>query len=352
MPIALIFGITGQDGSYLAELLLEKGYTVHGVKRRVSNLNTQRIDHLYQPPLHKQRRLVLHYGDLSDTANTAKIIKQTRPDEIYNLAAMSHVKVSFELPEYTSCIDGLGTLRILESIDLLGLSQKVKFYQAGSSEMFGKTKLRAQDEATPFQPLSPYASSKVFAHHITQNFRDAYGLFACNGILFNHESPRRGETFVSRKITRAAVRIAYGQQDQLVLGNLKARRDWGHAKDYVRAMWLMMQQDKPDDFVIGSGQDHSVQDFCDLAFSKLGIELEFTDQQGKIKKLNQDYPHLVLGQVVVTTHPMYLRPNEVPRLKANPSKAKELLGWEPQYSFKQLVHEMIDSDLKEYAEVM
>jgi len=359
---ALLTGITGQDGAYLAELLLEKGYIVHGIKRRASLFNTARIDHLYQDPHDADRRFILHYGDLTDAANLIGLIRKIQPDEIYNLAAQSHVKVSFETPEYTGNADGLGTLRILEAVRMLGLEKRVRFYQASTSELYGKVQEVPQSERTPFYPRSPYAVAKLYAYWITVNYREAYGLFACNGILFNHESPLRGETFVTRKITRAAARIALGLQDRLYLGNLNALRDWGHAKDYVRAMWLMLQQDIPEDYVIATGEQHSVRDFCEKAFSRVGIVLEWqgegVEEKGVVAEI-QAAPtldgalgggaprHVRPGDVVVCVDPAYFRPTEVETLLGNPAKAMEKLGWHPEISFESMISEMVAHDFRE-----
>lgn len=338
---ALITGITGQDGSYLAEFLLEKGYEVHGVKRRGSSFNTGRIDHIYQDPHEQGRRLILHYGEMSDATNLVRIVQMVQPDEIYNLAAQSHVKVSFEKPEYTASVDAVGTLRFLEAIRILGLEGKTRFYQASSSEMFG-TSPPPQNEETPFYPRSPYGAAKLYAHWITKNYREAYGIFAASGILFNHESPRRGETFVTRKITRAAVRIKLGLQEKLHLGNLDAKRDWGHAKDHTRAMWMMLQADEPDDYVIATGRQHSVREFCEAVFREIGIDLEW---QGK--GLNEKGIDKKTGQVLVEVDARYFRPTEVDSLLGDASKAKEKLKWEPEISFEELVKEMVAHDLKE-----
>lgn len=339
--IALITGITGQDGSYLAELLLEKGYDVHGIKRRSSSFNTERLNHFYQDPHEKERKLFLHYGDLTDAGTLARLIGEIQPDEIYNLGAQSHVKVSFEIPEHTVDINALGTLRLLEAIRLLGLGEKIKFYQASSSEMFGAAP-PPQNEETVFYPRSPYGVSKVYAFWITKNYREAYEMFAVNGILFNHESPRRGETFVTRKITRAAVRIKLGLQDKLFLGNLDAKRDWGHARDYVEAMYLMLQHEKPDDFVIATGEQHTVREFCTLAFKELGIDLIW-----KGKDVNEKGIDKKTGKVLVEVDPRYFRPTDVDSLRGDASKAKKILGWKPKTSFRQLVAEMVKNDLEE-----
>jgi len=342
MKKALITGITGQDGSYLAELLLKKGYEVHGIKRRSSSFNTKRIDHIYQDPHSKKRRLVLHYGDMTDTSNLISIVQKVKPDEIYNLAAQSHVKVSFEEPEYTSNTDALGTLRLLEAIRILGLKKKTKFYQASTSEMFsGDPKEVPQNEKTPFHPRSPYGVAKLYAYWITVNYREAYNIFACNGILFNHESPRRGETFVTRKITRAAARIKLGLQDKLYLGNLNAKRDWGHSKDSVRAIWAMLQQSGPDDYVIATGKQHSVREFCKIAFKEVGIDLKF---QGK--GVNEKGICKKTGKVVIKVDPNYFRPSEVESLLGDPSKAKRKLKWKPKISFREMVREMVRYDLE------
>jgi GDPmannose 4,6-dehydratase len=339
---ALITGITGQDGAYLAELLLEKGYVVHGVKRRASSFNTDRIDHLYQDPHEKVIRLKLHYGDLTDSTNLIRIIQEVQPDEIYNLAAQSHVAVSFETPEYTANSDAVGTLRILEAIRILGLEKKTRFYQASTSEMFGKVQEIPQRETTPFYPRSPYGAAKVYAYWITVNYREAYGLYACNGILFNHESPLRGETFVSRKITRALTRIKVGLQDKLHLGNLDSRRDWGHARDYVRAQWLMLQQQVADDFVIATGTQHSVRDFVTAAGNRLGMRIEW--QGSGVDEVGIDRAS---GKTLVYVDPRYFRPTEVETLLGDPSKAREKLGWTAEIGFDELVTEMIASDLDE-----
>lgn len=340
MKRALITGITGQDGAYLAELLLEKGYEVHGVKRRASLFNTDRIDHLYQDPHAKDRRLVLHYGDLTDSTNLIRIIQQVQPDEIYNLAAMSHVAVSFETPEYTANADGLGTLRILEAIRILGLEKKTRFYQASTSELYGLVQEIPQKETTPFYPRSPYAVAKLYAYWITVNYREAYGMYACNGILFNHESPLRGETFVTRKITRALARIKLGLQDTLYLGNLDARRDWGHAKDYVEMQWLMLQQQQAEDFVIATGVQYSVREFVTEAARELGIQVRFegtgVDEKGYDGQ----------GRCIVAVDPRYFRPTEVETLLGDASRARERLGWTPRVSFGELVAEMVREDLK------
>ena len=339
MKKALVTGITGQDGSYLAEFLLDKGYEVHGVKRRTSLFNTDRIDHLYQDPHEKDRRFILHHGDLTDSSSLIRIIQQVQPEEIYNLAAQSHVAVSFEEPEYTANSDAIGALRILEAIRILGLEKTTRFYQASTSELYGLVQEIPQSETTPFYPRSPYAVAKLYAYWITVNYREAYGIYACNGILFNHESPVRGETFVTRKITRALARIRLGLQDCLYLGNLDARRDWGHAKDYVEMQWLMLQQDEPEDFVIATGVQYSVRDFVDAAASELGMQIEW---QGEgVEEIG-----VLKGKTVVRVDPRYFRPTEVETLLGDPSKAKARLGWEPKTSFKELVVEMVREDLK------
>jgi len=338
---ALITGITGQDGAYLAEFLLEKGYTVHGVKRRASSFNTDRIDHLYQDPHERNVRLKLHYGDLTDSTNLIRIIQEVQPDEIYNLAAQSHVGVSFETPEYTANSDAVGTLRVLEAIRILGLEKKTRFYQASTSEMFGKVQEIPQRETTPFYPRSPYGAAKVYAHWITVNYREAYGLFACSGILFNHESPLRGETFVSRKITRALTRIKVGLQDALYLGNLDARRDWGHARDYVRAQWLMLQQETPEDFVIATGKQYSVRDFVVAAGALLNLKIDWRGTG--VDEVGVD---TASGRTLVRIDPRYFRPTEVDTLLGDPSKAREKLGWVAEVDFAGLVAEMVASDLE------
>ncbi|RKS45129.1 GDPmannose 4,6-dehydratase [Gillisia mitskevichiae] len=350
MKTALITGITGQDGAYLAEFLLKKGYTVHGIKRRSSSFNTDRIDHLYQDPHEKEIRFKLHYGDLSDPMNLTRIIQEVQPDEIYNLGAMSHVKVSFDMPEYTGNIDGLGTLRILEAVRLLGLTKKTRIYQASSSELYGKVQEVPQTEKTPFYPRSPYGVAKLYAYWITVNYREAYEMYACNGILFNHESPLRGETFVSRKITRAAARIAFGMQDTLYLGNLDAKRDWGHAKDYVQAMWLMLQQDEPEDFVIATGVTTSVREFVNLAFAQLGISViyegELENEIGRIMSCDHPEYQLPIGKEIIKIDPKYFRPTEVDMLIGDASKCKEKLNWEPTHSIVALVEDMMTSEIK------
>jgi GDPmannose 4,6-dehydratase len=348
---ALITGITGQDGSYLAEFLLEKGYEVHGIKRRSSSLNTSRIDHIYQDPHSKNKKLFLHYGDLSDSSNLTRIIQQTQPDEIYNLGAQSHVAVSFDSPEYTADIDALGTLRILEAIRLLGLEKKTRFYQASTSELYGLVQEIPQKETTPFYPRSPYAAAKLYSYWITVNYRESYNMYACNGILFNHESSRRGETFVTRKITTALSNIAMGLQDCLYMGNINALRDWGHAKDYVRMQWMMLQQDKPDDFVIATGEQYSVRDFIKMSSNHLGIKLKFEgsglDEIAIVDSITGDNaPALKSGDIIMKIDQKYYRPAEVETLLGDPTKAKEKLGWTPKISTKDMCEEMIEEDLK------
>ena len=347
--IALITGITGQDGAYLAELLLEKGYEVHGLRRRISIFNTERIDHLYRDPHEKNVNCFLHYADMSDSMSVTKVIQDVKPDEIYNLAAMSHVAVSFETPEYASDVVGTGTLRILEAVRLLGMSKKVRIYQASTSELYGKVQEIPQSESTPFYPRSPYAVAKLYAYWITVNYREAYGMFACNGILFNHESPIRGETFVTRKITRAVSKIVLGLQEKLYLGNLDAKRDWGHAKDYVRMMWMILQADEPEDWVIATGVTTSVRDFVKMAFSCVGIELQFQgvgiNEIGTIKSCSNPKYQLEKGVEVLSVDPGYFRPTEVDILVGDPTKANEELGWVPEYSLDELVKEMMESDL-------
>ena len=349
--VALIAGVTGQDGSYLSEFLLDKGYIVHGIKRRSSSFNTDRIEHLYQDPHIKDRNFILHYGDLTDSMSLTKIIQQVKPDEIYNLAAMSHVRVSFDIPEYVANTDALGTLRILEAIRLLGFS-KTKIYQASTSELFGKVKQTPQNESTPFYPRSPYGVAKMYAYWITINYREAYNMFACNGILFNHESPVRGETFVTRKITRAVSKIANGYDEVLYLGNLNAQRDWGQAKDFVRAMWLILQYDEPEDWVISTGKTTSVRDFVCLAFDYIGVKLKFIgtglNEIGVIDECLNDKYQFELGKVVVKIHPNYFRPTEVDVLVGDSSKARKKLEWQPEYTLENLVSEMMDSDIKLY----
>lgn len=339
--VALITGVTGQDGAYLAELLLGKGYIVHGIKRRASLFNTDRIDHLYQDPHVDNKNFILHYGDLTDSTNLIRIIQQTQPDEIYNLAAMSHVAVSFETPEYTANTDGLGTLRLLEAIRILGLEKKTRFYQASTSELYGLVQETPQKESTPFYPRSPYAVAKLYAYWITVNYREAYGMYACNGILFNHESPRRGETFVTRKITRALARIKLNLQDCLYLGNLDSLRDWGHAKDYVEVQWLMLQQETPDDFVIATGVQYSVRDFVNAAAKELGISVRWEGAGEDEKGFDA-----ATGKCIVQVDPRYFRPTEVETLLGDPTKAIEKLGWKPKIRFDELVAEMVDEDLK------
>ena len=348
--VALITGITGQDGSYLAEFLLEKGYTVHGIKRRASLFNTQRVDHIYQDPHIENARFKLHYGDLSDTSNLIRIIQETQPDEIYNLGAMSHVAVSFESPEYTADVDGLGTLRLLEAIRILGLEKKTRFYQASTSELYGLVQETPQKETTPFYPRSPYAVAKMYAYWIVVNYREAYGMYACNGILFNHESPRRGETFVTRKITRGLANTAQGLEECLYMGNLDALRDWGHAKDYVRMQWMMLQQDQPEDFVIATGVQYSVRQFIQWSAQELGITLRFegqgVDELAIVDKIEGDNtPALKVGQAIVKIDPRYFRPTEVETLLGDPSKAKAKLGWVPEITVQQMCREMVDADL-------
>jgi len=371
MKTALITGITGQDGSFLAEFLLEKGYEVHGLIRRASTFNTRRIDHLYKDPHEKDVRFFLHYGDMTDSTSLISLIQKIQPDEIYNLAAQSHVKVSFEIPEYTANSDGLGTLRILEAIRLLGLTDKIRFYQASTSELFGKVQEIPQRETTPFYPRSPYAAAKLYAYWITVNYREAYGMYACNGILFNHESERRGETFVTRKITRAATRILLGTQDKLYLGNLSSKRDWGYARDYVRGMWMILQQLEPDDYVLATGETHSVREFCERTFENIGIQLEWVgegiDEKGIIKSIDKskilsfvenlkaEHPdlnsfelkldHLRPGDIVIEVDPAYFRPTEVDLLLGDPTKAKQKLGWVPEVRFEELVERMVKYDL-------
>lgn len=350
MKKALITGVTGQDGAYLSELLLKKGYEVHGIKRRTSLFNTGRIDHLYQDPHVDNRNFILHYGDLSDSTNIIRIIQQVQPDEIYNLGAMSHVHVSFEEPEYSADIDGVGTLRILEAVRILGLTQKTKIYQASTSELYGKVQEVPQTENTPFYPRSPYAVAKLYAYWITVNYREAYGIYACNGILFNHESPLRGETFVTRKITRAAAKIALGLQDKVYLGNLDAKRDWGHAKDYVELMWKILQHEEAQDWVIATGVTTSVRDFVRMTFSELGIELEFKgegeEEKGYVKSCSNPEYQLESGTEVIAIDPRYYRPTEVELLIGDATKAKTLLDWEPKYDVKSLCAEMVQADVE------
>jgi len=355
MKVALITGITGQDGSYLAELLLEKGYEVHGIKRRASSLNTDRIDHLYQDPHHPNQRLKLHYGDLTDAMNLTRIIEECQPDEIYNLGAMSHVKVSFDTPEYVGNVDGLGTLRILEAVRLLGLEKKTRIYQASTSELFGgmldnKNDKGFYDENSPFYPRSPYGVAKIYGFWITKNYREAYNMFACNGILFNHESPRRGETFVTRKITRATARIALGLQDKIYLGNLDAKRDWGHAKDYVRMMWMILQAEDAEDWVIATGKTSTVREFVRMSFDEVGIELEFTDkgihETANVVKCNNPAFQIEIGKEVVCIDPAYFRPTEVDLLIGDSTKAKTKLGWVLEHDLASLIKDMMQSDIK------
>ncbi len=347
---ALITGVTGQDGAYLSEFLLEKGYIVHGLKRRTSLFNTDRIDHLYQDPYVENRNFILHYGDMTDSTNLTRIIQEVQPDEIYNLAAMSHVAVSFETPEYTGNADGLGTLRLLDAVRLLGLEKKTRIYQASTSELYGKVQEVPQSETTPFYPRSPYAVAKMYAYWITVNYREAYGMYACNGILFNHESPIRGETFVTRKITRATARIALGLQDKLYLGNLDAQRDWGHAKDYVQMMWMILQADEPEDWVIATGKTTTVREFVRMSFAEVGIELEFKGKGINEKALvkycsNPDY-QIQIGKEVLEVDANYFRPTEVDLLVGDPTKARTKLGWKCKYDLESLVKEMMQSDLK------
>ena len=351
---ALITGITGQDGSYLAEFLLDKGYIVHGIKRRASSFNTQRVDHIYQDPHIDNTRLFLHYGDMSDSTNLIRIVQETQPDEIYNLAAQSHVAVSFESPEYTADVDATGTLRLLEAIRILGLKDKTRFYQASTSELYGLVREVPQNENTPFYPRSPYAVAKLYAYWIAVNYRESYGIYACNGILFNHESPRRGETFVTRKITRALANIAFGKEDCLYLGNLDALRDWGHAKDYVRMQWMMLQQDEPDDFVIATGKQYSVRDFVVSAARDIGLTLRFegtgVEEYGVVASVDSDKtPAIKKGDVILKIDPRYFRPSEVETLLGDASKAKNKLGWVPEISFDDMVKEMMQYD---YARIM
>jgi GDPmannose 4,6-dehydratase len=350
MKVALITGVTGQDGAYLSELLLSKGYIVHGIKRRSSSFNTERVDHLYQDPHAKDKNFILHYGDLTDSTNLISLIQKIQPDEIYNLAAMSHVQVSFEIPEYTGNTDGLGTLRLLDAVRLLGMEKKTRIYQASTSELYGKVQEVPQSETTPFYPRSPYAVAKLYGYWITVNYREAYGMFACNGILFNHESPIRGETFVTRKITRAVARIALGLQDKLYLGNLDAQRDWGHARDFVRAMWMILQAEEPEDWVIATGKTTRVRDFVKMAFEEAGIELSFSGSGVKEKACvkfcnNPDY-QLPVGKEVLSIDPRYFRPTEVELLIGDPTKANTKLGWKPEFSLKDLVREMVQADLR------
>ncbi len=342
MKKALITGITGQDGSYLAELLLEKGYEVHGMKRRASSFNSSRIDHLYQDVHNTNAKFKLHYGDLTDSSNIIRLLQEIQPDEVYNLAAQSHVKVSFDCPEYTANADGLGTLRILEAIRILGLEKKTKFYQASTSELYGLVQETPQKETTPFYPRSPYACAKLYAYWITVNYREGYGIYASNGILFNHESPRRGETFVTRKITRAAVRIKLGIEDKLYLGNLSSKRDWGHAKDYVEGMWRILQQDEPKDYVLATGVTTTIRDFCKMTFAELGMDIEF-----KGEGVNEVGIDKATGRVIIEVDPRYFRPTEVDLLLGDSSKARRELGWTPKYNLQALVKEMVREDLAE-----
>ena len=350
MKVAFITGVTGQDGAYLSEFLLKKGYQVHGMKRRSSLFNTDRIDHLYQDPHVDNRNFFLHYGDMTDSTNITRLIKEIQPDEIYNLAAMSHVAVSFETPEYTGNADGLGTLRILDAVRLLGLEKKTRIYQASTSELYGKVQEVPQSETTPFYPRSPYAVAKMYAYWITVNYREAYGMYTCNGILFNHESPLRGETFVTRKITRATSRIALGLQDKFYLGNLDAKRDWGHAKDYVRMMWMILQAEEAEDWVIATGKTTTVRDFVRMSFAEVGIELEFKgegiDEKAFIVKCDNSEYQLPIGKEVLAVDPKYFRPTEVDLLIGNPGKANTKLGWTPQYDLASLVKDMMKSDIK------
>jgi GDPmannose 4,6-dehydratase len=348
--VALITGVTGQDGAYLSEFLLKKGYLVHGLKRRASLFNTARIDHLYQDPHVENQNFFLHYGDLTDSTNLTRIIKEVQPDEIYNLAAMSHVQVSFEMPEYTANADGIGTLRLLDAIRFLGLEKKTRIYQASTSELYGKVQEVPQTETTPFYPRSPYAVAKMYAYWISVNYREAYGIYACNGILFNHESPIRGETFVTRKITRATSKIAMGLQDKMYLGNLDAQRDWGHAKDYVRMMWMILQADEAEDWVIATGKTTSVREFIKMCFQHVGVELEFKgegiEEKGYVKSSKNEAYLLEIGKEVVSVDPKYFRPTEVELLIGDATKAKEKLGWVPKYDLQYLVEDMMKSDLK------
>jgi len=351
MKVALITGVTGQDGSYLAEFLLKKGYEVHGIKRRASSFNTQRVDHLYQDPHVEHKNFVLHYGDLTDSSNLTRIIQEVQPDEVYNLGAQSHVAVSFESPEYTADVDGMGTLRLLEAIRLLGMEKKVKFYQASTSELFGEVQEIPQKETTPFYPRSPYAVAKMYAYWIVVNYRESYGMYACNGILFNHESPRRGETFVTRKITRGLANIAQGLEKCLYMGNMDALRDWGHAKDYVRMQWMMLQQEDPDDFVIATGVQYSVRQFIEWSAAELGLTLKFEgeglEEKAIVTAIDGDKaPALSVDDVVVRVDPRYFRPAEVETLLGDPSKAKERLGWVPEITVQEMCAEMVVEDLK------
>jgi GDPmannose 4,6-dehydratase len=350
MKVAFITGVTGQDGAYLSEFLLKKGYIVHGLKRRSSLFNTDRIDHLYQDPHIENRNFFLHYGDMTDSTNLIRLIKEIQPDEIYNLAAMSHVHVSFEIPEYTGNADGIGALRILEAVRFLGLENKTRVYQASTSELYGKVQEVPQTETTPFYPRSPYAVAKMYAYWMTVNYREAYGIYACNGILFNHESPIRGETFVTRKITRAAARIALGMQDKLYIGNLDAQRDWGHAKDYVRMMWMILQAEEPEDWVIATGKTTAVREFIKMAFEEAGVELEFrgsgVEEKAYVKSCSDSRFQIEIGKEVVAVDSKYFRPTEVDLLIGDASKAKNKLGWIPEYDLQELVKEMMQSDIK------
>jgi len=350
MKKALITGVTGQDGAYLSELLLSKSYEVHGIKRRSSSLNTQRLDHLYQDPHVENRKFILHYGDLTDSANIIRLVQEIQPDEIYNLAAMSHVRVSFDTPEYTANVDALGTLRVLEAVRLLGLTKKTRIYQASTSELYGLVQEVPQSETTPFYPRSPYAVAKMYAYWITVNYREAYDMFACNGILFNHESPLRGETFVTRKITRAVAKMGLGLQDKLYLGNMDAKRDWGHAKDYVEAMWLILQQEKAEDFVIATGVTTSVRDFVRFAFEEIGVEIAFKgtglNEKGIIVNCTNPAFQIEIGKEVVAVDPKYFRPTEVDLLIGDPTKSKTKLGWAPKYDLSALVSEMVQADIE------
>ncbi|MEP1577711.1 MAG: GDP-mannose 4,6-dehydratase [Hyphomicrobiales bacterium] len=351
MKRALITGVTGQDGSYLTEFLLQKGYEVHGIKRRASSFNTDRVDHIYQDPHEQNRNFIMHYGDLTDSSNLLRIIQQVQPDEIYNLGAQSHVSVSFEVPEYTADVDAIGTLRLLEAIRILQMEKKTRFYQASTSELYGLVQETPQSETTPFHPRSPYAVAKLYAYWAVVNYREAYGMFACNGILFNHESPRRGETFVTRKITRGLTNIAMGLEKCLYMGNIDSLRDWGHAKDYIRMQWMMLQQDTPEDFVIATGIQHSVREFITWTAAELGVTLEFSGKDVEEKAIvtavtGNKAPHLAVGNVVMRIDPRYFRPAEVETLLGNPSKAKSKLGWEPEITVREMCAEMVESDLK------
>lgn len=353
MRTALITGVTGQDGAYLAELLLSKGYMVHGVKRRTSLINTDRIDHMYEPEFPNSQNFIVHYGDMTDSSNLIRLVQSTQPDEIYNLAAQSHVKVSFDLPEYTANADGIGTLRLLEAVRLLGMTEKTRIYQAATSELYGLVQEIPQKETTPFYPRSPYAVAKLYAYWITVNYREAYNMYACNGILFNHESPVRGETFVTRKVTRAVAQIALGKQELLKLGNLNAKRDWGHAKDYAEAMWLMLQQPTPEDYVIATGVTTSIRDFVSMAFAEVGISIAFEGQGGdeiaKVVSCANPMYQLPVGKKVVCIDPGYFRPTEVDFLIGDATKAKAKLGWQPRYDLKTLIKEMVRSDIHAFS---